>query len=629
MFFEGNGVRKRLKNVNQHLAENYKGELDTETAQKTFVEFLKANPTFAANLLLGVQLYPYQHILIKAIEKKDFGIFVLSRGFGKSFTSAIAIALYAVFNQGLKIAILAPSWRQSKFIFKQIEAFSEDPKGALFRQCFKRDVSKGADAWVMTIGKTEIYSIPLGDGGKIRGYRFNMIFIDEGLLMTENIVNEVIRPFLNVQSDPQKRQKFKEAIETMEQIGEPIPEEVVQDLAFPNQKLMVLSSASYTFEYLYKMLSDYQDSIYDEKSTPDSCSKVVFQMSYKMAPKGLLDLKQIEEAKLRMSAAQFGREYESHFSDDAASFFSPKKLDLATYKPEIDKDQCVFPKLVGSRDKKYVLAIDPNYDDAETSDHFAMCVAELDEETRSGTVVHQYALSKSNLTERSYYYLYLLTNFNIVYIIVDRAGGAKFIKDMNETQALKDAGISIDFFEDDFENSDRIVGIKKSLKSYNIDKKKICHAQNFKSSWIARANEDLQMRLENKMIRFASESYTSEAFDKLKSDNIPIKTLVFDTEKLGDVESSGSKQIDLIERQSFLINLVKKECAMIEISLTANGSQSFDLPKNLRGRSSVDRARKDSYSALLLCNYGIKCYFDMQDPNLQKSGGGFMPFSFY
>lgn len=548
-----------------------------------------------------------------------------------SFSSAIAIALYAVFNPGLKIAILAPSWRQSKFIFKTIEGFANSPSGIFFNQCIGGRISKGADAWVMTIGSTEVYSIPLGDGGKIRGYRFNMIFIDEGLLMTENIVNEVIRPFLNVKSDPQLRLSFQKAIEELKGTDKEVPEEEVEELGFPNQKMMVLSSASYTFEYLYKMMKDYMDSVTSPDSTPENCSKTVFQLSYRVAPEGLLSLDQIEEAKKSMSAAQFGREYEAQFSDDAASFYSPKKLHEATYDYDKDKDNCIFPRLIGNPDKKYILAIDPNYNDSETSDHFAMCVIEIDEENRFGTVVHQYALSKSNITHRSNYILYLLQYFNIVYIIVDNAGGQKFIKDLNETQAFIEAGMKLDFFDADFDNDkDHRLGIRNSKKSYNFVERKICHSQVFNSRWISRANEELQNSLEWKKIRFAAQSYTDNVFKMLKSQSIPISKLFFEDEKIDDEASSlQERQCMLIERQSFLIKLVKDECAMIEISITANGSQSFDLPKNIKNKGGAAKPRKDSYTALLLGNYALRNYFLMEDPELDKvTKNRFIPFGF-
>ena len=46
---------------------------------------------------------------------------------------------------------------------------------------------------------------------------------------------------------------------------------------------------------------------------------------------------------------------------------------------------------------------------------------------------------------------------------------------------------------------------------------------------------------------------------------------------------------------------------------TTQGTQTFDLPPNLRRQSGRDKARKDSYSALVLANWMVKTYFDIMN----------------
>ena len=56
------------------------------------------------------------------------------------------------------------------------------------------------------------------------------------------------------------------------------------------------------------------------------------------------------------------------------------------------------------------------------------------------------------------------------------------------------------------------------------------------------------------------------------------------------------------------------------MSLSADGHQSFDLPKSMRNQEGANKARKDSYTALLLANWGAKCYQEiMQTPVEQES----------
>ena len=111
---------------------------------------------------MGIQLYPIQHAIVKSMFLRDYGLYVLSRGFSKTYSAAIFAALYAIFNPGVKVGILAPTHRQSKFIFKHIEDFAKSRGGSFLNQCINhKGIKKGADACEMNIGRSSIYSVPL------------------------------------------------------------------------------------------------------------------------------------------------------------------------------------------------------------------------------------------------------------------------------------------------------------------------------------------------------------------------------------------------------------------------------------------------------------------------------------
>ena len=85
----------------------------------------------------------------------------------------------------------------------------------------------------------------------------------------------------------------------------------------------------------------------------------------------------------------------------------------------------------------------------------------------------------------------------------------------------------------------------------------------------------------------------------------------------------SAKQIDFIEHIKDMVDMIKVQCALIQVSTTANGSQSFDLPSNLKKQRNADKARKDSYSALVLGNWMMNIYYDMmatpQQDNVQAT----------
>lgn len=620
MWLDGNHCKIPSKNINDSLLE-IKGELDDVQAQITFAKFLRYNPSFACSLLFGIDLYEIQDIIIRTMWQRDFVLNILSRGFGKSFLAGVFIGLYAIFNPGVKIGICSRTFRQSKIIFKNLEDLSRTHKGKFFAQCINKPVH-GADAWEMTfVNGSRVICLPLGDGAKIRGYRFDVMVIDELLLLSDQTINEVIRPFLVVNSDPKMKYNIEQAIKVLKENNE-ITDDDIKTIMPAGKKLIGLSSASYKFEYLYTLFDGYIQKIKSKPSDKEvnDVSHAIFQLSYKAAPIGLMNEQQVNEARATMSAAQFARELESQFTDDSSGFFSAQKMKEAT----VPDGEYPCTKITGNPNKKYILSIDPNYNDSETSDHFAMAVTELDEENRSGILVHAYALSKSNIAARAKYVAYLLKHFNIVYIVLDNAGGNKFIGDINESAELKNLGINLKFLEDiDFTKGDYSEELKKARNDYNLSNHKICYAQLFEGQWIRTANEHLQGCIENKRIKFASCPTENDFYAQIQS-KIPIEDLEYDDEM---PSNRNEKLREFIEHQTYLMNLTKTECALIEITSSPQGKQTFDLPRNLKGSTSPDRSRKDSYTVLLLNNWGIKCYFDMMNLEAVKKQA-FIPINF-
>lgn len=449
-------------------------------------------------------------------------------------------------------------------------------------------------------------------GEKIRGFRFQVMIIDELLLLSDKVINEVIKPFLAINADVRNRGKIQRAEDKLIAAGKMTEDDRYR---FESNKLIGLTSASYKFEYLYELYQSYIKLIFD----PDAqdVSHCIFQLSYEVAPEELYSKANVEEAKQTASEAQFAREYRAHFSDDSGGYFSAKKLLEVCLKS--GESPCV--ELRGDPKAEYLLAIDPNYNDSEASDHFAMCLLKLDPERESGTMVHGYALQKSSLKHRAQYLKYLFENFNIKYLITDAAGGKKLIDDIDGLGVLPRP---LKAFEADFDNfqEDKLREIKGN---YKPESGQICHAQTFSSSWLQRANEELQTSIERKKIFFASkvEQHDEHQFNKLMEMNIPIEKLEY--KMSGDDDKHVNKKSDFIEHQNDILDLTMKECVLIEVSSSPTGNQTFDLPNHLKKDRKPTRARKDSYTALLLANWGMKCYFKLKATEADNNSY-FMPY---
>lgn len=379
---------------------------------------------------------------------------------------------------------------------------------------------------------------------------------------------------------------------------------------FPNNKIIGLSSASYKFESLYRdHYIPYVKTIMDPEAK--DVNHCVFRMSYRAAPKGFMEQSAIEDMKRSMSQSMFNRELEAIFTDDTGGYFSAQAIDNASAK----LGEYPIVQVVGNPMKKYILAIDPNFNNAEHSDDFAMAVIEIDEENESGTLVHAYALANSTNEKRCYYLKYLLEKFNIVYIIVDNAGGPQFIDVAKEFKLINP---DIGLFEHDFTNLNQEEGISFSKANYKPNLGKIVHSQVFgANNWIRLANENLQYMIEKKKIIFATAIFNESDLVQVTKETFPITSLHYSRNQdtnVGNNENSFSMEEmkqDFADHLHEMIELTKKECILIEVTNNSSGHQQFNLPVTMKRDKNPHRARRDSYTALLLASWGLKCYVDM------------------
>ena len=588
------------KDINKEI-KSKEGFLNEQEAKVLLYKFLRENTTFSANLIAGVDLFPFQHMAIKAMFNSDYFLGIWSRGMSKSWTTGIFAFMDAIMHQGVDIGILSKSFRQAKMIFKKIEDIAAKPEAKYLSNCITR-VSKQNDEWVMEIGSSSIRALPLGDGSKLRGFRFHRIIIDEMLLMPERIYNEVIVPFLSVVQNPKEREDMHNLETKLIKEGKMKEEE---RYVWPNNKLIMLSSASYKFEYLYKLYENFEHLILNENDS--NASRSIMHFSYDCAPKQLYDQNLVEQAKSTMSQSQYDREFGAIFTDDSSGYFKISKMQDCT----IEEGSSPSVEVKGSLEDQYILSFDPSWAESESSDDFAMQVFKLDKKTGIGTLVHVYAMAGETLKNHINYFSYLLNNFNIIAIVGDYNGGVQFMSAVKESSLFKSFGIKINNIETEF---DDVENYQKSLRDAKREFSKEgipCILRKPTSDWIRRANELLQANFDHKRIWFASQA-TDEHFQSQRRKKIPIKNLKFmNFAEEEEKQSDGAKMIDLIEHQHDMMSYTKGQCALIEVKSSPQGNQTFDLPLTLKRTTGPSKARKDCYSALILGSWMIKIYTDI------------------
>ena len=595
------------------------GELSDEQARATLAEFLYNNPAFAMDILAGVKLFPMQELLFKGFERNDYSLAVWGRGFGKSWLVSLFCLYWAMFNPGVRIVVISHSFRQSRAILDQCMKFLKDKDAVLLRAAFPKDVQRGTDEFKLECpnGAT-IRCLPLGDGTKIRGVRADLLVVDEFAFLPDSIIGEILRPFLASNSKIKEQQTIRERETEAIARGEMTEEQrtVLED----RKKVIFLSSACYEFQPMFKRYCQWIDLLTNPKKAAEmkesGVSYFVSRIGCEAAPEGLLNAKEIEEAKRDMSEQMFDKEYRAKFIRDSEGFFRAAKMKACS----IPDGETPCLELVGTPDGRYVLGIDVSLSGSETSDHFAMCVMKLvkrpTDQKEIGMVVHSYAVAGGNMKDHILYLFFLLKHFNIVYMGIDASQGdeVEFINSCNQSKLFKEHRIELGAIDADFKK-DTFSELPTQIKrSYNQTIGRIVQKQSFSSAFQKAANEYLQGCFDHKGILFAAKIGANSG--------VAGRAIDLDFSMLASHESfqdeggpwSPSKFID---NQDTQLDITRNECSMIQVQQTALGTQSFDLPQNVRRTTGPNRVRKDSYSALLLANWCLKCFTEAMTVDVQ------------
>jgi len=602
MWYSPPSYHKEVKDFNQEL-KAMKGEFDQHTAKVTLGKFFYRNIGFAVDFLTGIKLFPDQIVLIKGMLQSKYSLCVLSRGLGKTYSAAVFCFLQAIFFPNSNILIAGPTFRTSRFIFDKLEEIVESPKGKFLAQCMGVKSRKNdLYSWKLSNG-SKIVAIPL-NGEKVRGFRANVLLIDEFLLMGEDIVEKVLMPFIVVPQDMDKRQIIRSAEDRLIRSGRMTEEQ--REVFIDRSKFIGLSSASYTCEYLARKYDEFFKKIYEPPKDEPEAKYFIAQMSFNSVvkwedrmEKSVIASSQSNEG----NQATFKREYGAQFIDGSDSYFSMNKM-IACTVPDGEMPSIL---LKGIKGRKYLLAIDPDAGGSERGDHFAMSVIEMDETVSvdrkyGGTLVHCYAKAGQDLKDNIKYFYYILKSFNIQMIITDHAGH-QFIEAANESDLFRRDGLDIKIFDfcAEKEGAELEEELKKALRCYNKSNQVIAFTQVFTVDSIRKMNEHLQTCIDFKKIWFGSllKAANEAAFNRAVESN-PDLFLVGE-------ESTN----DFIDTQEALIKLTKFECASIEVKSTAKGTQSFDLPTIMKRDNTAKRMRKDSYTSLMLGCWLMKAFFDI------------------
>jgi len=289
--------------------------------------FFRKYPEIFIEEMLEIKLNIYQKALVRAFFDCKYSLWILSRGLGKTWLGALCIITYCMLYRGTFAGVIAPSFRQSKMVIEDKIVKDIMDRSPFLRSEISRVIISQAEAKIEFYNGSRILAVPTGDGNKIRGYRFHILFCDEYAQIPKEILDLVVNPMMNV----------KRGYE----VGKTDYDDAV------GNRLLATSSAYYQHNHLYDLTVQYIKEV-----SNGNLKYFVSIMDYTVGLSvGLFDEDHIEKEKKRLSPIDFDMEYGCKF---------PNLSDNGWISPD-DLQKCSVLKnfqLKGIKDYEYVIGLD-------------------------------------------------------------------------------------------------------------------------------------------------------------------------------------------------------------------------------------------------------------------------------
>jgi len=166
---------------------------------KKWTAYYRRMPHRFAEDYLGVKLFIFQKILLWAMNKYNFFMYIAARGQGKSYLIAIYCVIRAILYPNSNIVIASGTRGQARLIITEKIASLINNSKNLQRE-IKDYRSSINECFVLFTNGSKIMAVTSNDNA--RGYRANILIVDEFRLLSKKTIETVLQPFLNVNRTP-------------------------------------------------------------------------------------------------------------------------------------------------------------------------------------------------------------------------------------------------------------------------------------------------------------------------------------------------------------------------------------------------------------------------------------------
>jgi uncharacterized membrane protein len=171
---------------------------------KRWITFYRRNPVRFIQDYFGIKLHPYQILMIWILQRSSLAYIVASRAAAKTWIIAVWSLTLATLYPGIKIIVCSKTLKQGGILLSEKLTSLQHDHSNVAREIEKITCNPNNYEAVFKCGST-IRVVPSSDSA--RGNRANYIIIEESRLVPKEILEQVIKPFLEVRTPPYRLKK--------------------------------------------------------------------------------------------------------------------------------------------------------------------------------------------------------------------------------------------------------------------------------------------------------------------------------------------------------------------------------------------------------------------------------------
>lgn len=256
--------------------------------------------------ILGVDLFPFQRVILRAMGRGQFSVLIACRGIGKSWIVALFYICVSILYPNVKCGIASGNSQQARNVIIQ-KIKGELSKNETIAREINFPIRTGADdCYCEFKNGSEIRAITLAQdrgGDSARSWRFNYLLVDEARLVKDDIIETILIPMTKTKRQNALKWKQNE-----------------------KGKVIFISSAYLKTSGLYKRFK-----YHFEQMVSGNQNYVAMCFPYQVGIQaGLFDADDIEQerAKPTMTSDKFSYEYEGVFVGSNGESYYPYELTM-------------------------------------------------------------------------------------------------------------------------------------------------------------------------------------------------------------------------------------------------------------------------------------------------------------